>query len=286
MKFSYRFATFLFFFACTAFIAMAGFLVYQRVEKRQITLQLFLQNQIDIDRQILQQRDPLRELQGRIRSLLLRNASLEERKNFLVELKNLQDDFQAFWGSYETRYTATQRPFLRDILRTTQEGRLEAEEMQTVRDIKIRIDAYFAAIKTSPLLTTAQPVVDHNVLEAYLAGLTEKRNDIYESLNVLADTRFIFAQRIVFSISGENDRQRGFFTALFIGLSAAAVIAALLEHFFIHRPFGDIMLFLKDMSQGKRGQRLYFSSPIREIKESEEIINEFVSKSEEHEKEK
>lgn len=285
MKFSYRTATFLFFFACFAFIAAAGFLVYWRIEKRQIALQLFLQNQLDVDRQMLKQRDPLRETQGRVRSLLLRNAPLEERKNFLAELKNFQDDIQAFWGAYETRYAATQRPFLRDILQTTQESRLEEEELQTVRDIKMRIDAYFAAIKTSPFLLAPQPV-NGSAIDEYLVGLMEKRNDIYDALNALSDIRFIFAQRIVFFISGENDRQLGFFTALFIGLSALAILAAFMQHFFIHRPFGDIMLFLKDMSQGKRGQRLYFSSPIREIKESEEIINQFVGEAEAHEKEK
>jgi len=42
---------------------------------------------------------------------------------------------------------------------------------------------------------------------------------------------------------------------------------------------------LRDTSHGKKGQRLYFSSPIKEIKESEEIINKFVSKAEKHEQE-
>lgn len=54
---------------------------------------------------------------------------------------------------------------------------------------------------------------------------------------------------------------------------------------FLHKPFQDVILFLRDMRAGKRGQRLYFGTPIREVKESEEIINDFVAKAEEHERE-
>lgn len=259
--------------------------MHYRIQERQTILQFYLQNQIDVDRQILAQREPVREVNGRIRSLVLRNAALEERKNFLAEAKELQENIQKFWEAYETRYSAAQRPFLTSILAETQEARLEEEELQTVRSMRLRIDAYFGAIKISPFLNTAQPV-DNYALETYLGGLIERRNDIYDSLNALADIRYIFAQRIVFYISGENDRQQGFFNSIFISLGGLILVVTLLEYFYIHRPFGDIMSFLKDMSQGKRGQRLYFSSPIREIKESEEIINEFVNKAESHEQEK
>lgn len=151
-----------------------------------------------------------------------------------------------------------------------------------MREIQRAISRYFADMKLHLGLSGGNSVQNNF---AFFDRLDEEEAAIFQWINELSDIRYIFAQWIVFSVSGENDRQQGFFNTIFMGLGGFILMVALLEHFYIHRPFGDIMSFLKDMSQGKRGQRLYFSSPSREIKESEEIINEFVSKSEAHEKE-
>ncbi len=144
---------------------------------------------------------------------------------------------------------------------------------------------YKSSILTFLALSNGDSLAVQRHIE-FLEKLDREREEIYMSLDELADIRYIFSQRVIFYISGENDRQYGFFSTLFAFIFASILLLQILEYFYISKPFKDIILFLRDMSQGKKGQRLYFSSPIREIKESEEVINEIVRKTEEHEKEK
>ena len=147
------------------------------------------------------------------------------------------------------------------------------------------MNIYKSSILTYPALSNGDSLTIQRHIE-FLEKLDREREAIYLSLDELADIRYIFSQRVIFYISGENDRQYGFFSTLFAFIFASVLLLQIMEYFSISKPFKDIMLFLRDMSQGKRGQRLYFSSFVKEIKESEDIINEFVSKAEEHEKEK
>lgn len=283
MKFSYKLSTVLFFVLYLAPLAAVGFLVQYRIQERQITLQRYLQNQVDVDRQIIAHRAPLRNIHAPIHSFFLRGGSAEEGRRLLEFLREEQEKQEIFWKRYENAYAVGYRPFLREILEESQELNLIEEEARAVLEIQRAIDRYFTDMSSHPGLDKGNSLQNN---ELFFDRLDEEEAAIFQWINELADIRYIFAQRIVFSVGGENDRQTGFFNTIFTALSGILLIAMILEHFYIHRPFGDLMLFLKDMSQGKRGQRLYFSSPIREIKESEEIINEFVSKSEEHEKEK
>src|SRR3989338_2489106 len=107
--------------------------------------------------------------------------------------------------------------------------------------------------------------------------------EVYRFINQITDIRYVFAQRIIFYITGENSTQQGMFNTAFLGILFAVLTVGTVQYFIISRPLGDILMFLRDTSHGKKGQRLYFSSPIKEIKESEEIINKFVSKAEKHE---
>lgn len=233
---------------------------------------------------MIDQRTDLRSSHSYLRDILLRPDSVNGAER-LSRVKDIQDSAVKFWQKYETAYAANQRPFLITTLAQSQESHLVEEEAKVVREIRRSIDKYFAEILAYGDLQNPSK----NSLDAHVLFLKKVEGDLLSILGFideLSDIRFIYSQRVVFAVSGENERQQGFFTSVFIGLLAAIIIISTLEYFFIHRPFSDIMAFLRDMSQGKRGQRLYFSSPIREIKESEDIINTFVAKAEEHEKER
>lgn len=284
MSISYKHATLLFFLFYLLPIAVMGFFVRQRIQQQQVTLQLFLQNQIDIDRKILDQRATLRGIQPRVRSVLLNGGTTVEQKDVLNFVRGERDKMDKFWKQYESSYAAGERPVLQGVLRETQEMNLIDEEARVVSDIQIATDAYVAAVLAYPPLSGAAGFTtgDH---ARFLDSLDDKREVAYTHLNELADIRYIFGQRMVFLASGENAAAQGTFTAVFISLFLIVLVVSLLEYFFINRPLGDIILFLQDMREGKRGQRLYFSSPVREIKQSEHIINAFVSKAEAHEEE-
>lgn len=284
MKLSYRLTVLLFFFLAILPIALFWYFVQVRLEQGQLTLQLFLQNQVDVDRKILAKRATLRSVQPALRSFLLNGGTDGDRKRVVAESKKTQDEQEKFWKKYEADYAALQRPFLLGILKETQELNLAEEEAKTISDIQRKMNEYFSVIDEHLNLPglSGSSFLEHI---KFLEELDRKREVVYDSINELADIRYIFSQRIVFMVSGENERQNGFFSLVFAVIAFAAIIISILEYFFIHKPVSDIMAFLRDLAGGKRGQRLYFSSPIREIKESEEIINEFVSEAEEHQKE-
>jgi len=261
--------------------------VHERIEERAVTLQLFLKNQADVDRQIIAKRSELTNIQPKTRTAILGQAPKGALGDTILDVKEVHEDVQKFWQRYETTYLGRERPQLRAILESTQENQLLEEEAEAVRRIRRGIDTYIA--KINKFLVGEQekgvgPTLDERV--AFLEELTQNRNAIYQNMNQLADIRYIYAQRVIFSASGENERQRGVFTAIFAMLLASVFSVAVVEFFIIHRPFSDIMAFLRDLKEGKRGQRLYFSSLIREVKESEESINEFIGKAEEYEKER
>lgn len=284
MKLSYRFTVFLFFFLAILPIAVFWYFVQIRLEQRQLTLQLFLQNQIDIDRKILSERAILRSVQPVLRSFLLNSGINHDGKRAAAEIKEAEDNLEKFWKKYEANYAAGERPFLLGVLKETQELNLIEEEAKIVLDIQRKMNEYFSVI-AGRLNLPGLAVLSYAEHIKFLDELDGKREAIYDSLNELADVRYIFSQRMVFVVSGENDRQAGFFSLVFAIITFVVVITSIFEYFFIHKPVKDIMSFLRDLAQGKKGQRLYFSSPIREIKESEEIINAFVSEAEEHQKE-
>ncbi|MBU6414823.1 hypothetical protein KGQ34_01075 [Patescibacteria group bacterium] len=288
MKISYRSATILFFVFYLLPIVGMGYLVYQRIEQRQVALQLFLQNQVDVDRQIIVERERLRNIQPRIHSFLLKSGNADNDATALIgSVKDDAEKIKKFWERYDADYSASNRPFLRNILKENQETNLIDEEQDVVSAIQKNANLYFDSIFSSSLFVKADLAqASPRDIEMFLSALDAKRDSIFASINQLADIRYIYSQRSVFFINGENDKQQGFFNAIFISLFFIIFILHLLESFFIHKPFKDIMFFLKDMSEGKRGQRLYFSSPIREVKKTEEVINEFVDKAEQYEKEK
>lgn len=288
MKLSFKLSTFLFFLLYLLPVMVLGYFTAYRIEQRQVVLQRFLQSQVDVDRQIISQRARFHSVNFKIRAYLLAGKKGEPSPMPIV--RDELGKFKDFWKRYEGTYSVKNRPFLQDILERNQEANLISEETEVVSGIHKKADAYitlaasYAPLKDPATAAAAVVVVTDHI--PFIFSLDESRDDLYKSFDQLADIRYIFAQRVVFDVSGENERQYGFFVAIFVGLFAAVFVISVLEYFFIHKPFKDIMAFLRDMSQGKRGQRLYFSSPIKEIKESEEIINQFVSKAEEHEKEK
>ncbi len=283
MKLSFKQAQALFFVCLIVPVAGLWFLVANRIEERQIVLQRFLQNQIDIDRQIINQRQTLRTVHADIRSYLLAVVSGERKAPMRADVHDAIDSFEAFWKRYDTTYRAEHRPVLKEILAATQEARLVDEETETIRRLFRALAIYHAHINEYAPLDGGVRTEELGAFR-FLEQSDELRADIFDELNHLADIRYIFAQRTVFALSGENERQYGFFTAVFTALSAFLLVLLVVQHFSIFKPFRDIMAFLRDMKDGKRGQRLYFSSMVREIKESEEIINEFVDKAEQHEK--
>lgn len=283
MKLSYRIVTLLFFIAYLIPIAILGILFEIRVEQRQNTLQVFLKNQADVDRQIIAQRNSLRETHTKARQLLLfgRGAHEATAAGILRDLEKIEN----FWKRYESSYTARERPFLQDILKETQESALIEEEAATVQKIQTASVEYRTYLNSyPPFKGGGGGALQDNI--AFFDSLGIKRDAIYEQINNLVDLRYIFAQRIIFFASGESDRQQGLFGAIVIAVLVSIFALSIIEYFVIHKPFKDIMLFLKDLNQGKKGQRLYFSSIIKEVKESEEIINAYVGSAEEHEKEK
>lgn len=278
---SYRITIIIFFALFLMPVFGLGFLVKYRIEEREIALQRLLQNQIDIDRQIITQRAILRSIYPRIHSYLFKLNVRASEPNFLASIKDDFEKTEKFFKRYENTYMGEQRPFLKSILQKTEEENLVSEEAEIVRTVFKRLDVYRSSILADTPMVRSRGAPEE--LASFLSMLNDKESDVYKSFDNLADLRYIFGQRIIFSISGENDRQQGFFTAIFTVIISLIFIFLVIQYFFIHKPFKDIMLFLKDLSQGKRGQRLYFSSLIKEIKESEEIINTFVGEAEEHE---
>lgn len=155
------------------------------------------------------------------------------------------------------------------------------EEDQVLNDLSDHSSKYFASV-LSYYAQFKNGEINYNLL-IESNGLV---GDVLTDFNNLTDVRYIYQQRLILAMSGENDRQYGFFAVIFVMILSSIIILTILQVFFVYKPFGDIMMFLKDAKEGKRGQRLYFSSYIKEIKESEEIINSFVEAAEEHAKEK
>lgn len=260
-------------------IASMGYFVRQRIEQRQVTLQLFLQTQIDVDRQMIVQRDILRDTLTKARSYLLSANSDIERKLILGSIKEDLEKFNKFWVKYRDNYSGRHRPILQKVLSQSQELNLIEEESDLVDGIDRETKVYLS------YLLSYLPVSIGNESK-FLDELNKRRQNVFVFLNNLTDVRYIFSQRVVFFISDENDRQQGLFTSIFIFLFFSSLVLFILEYLFIHKPIKDILLFLQEASRGKNGQRLYFSSIVKEIKESEDVINKFIDKVEEHEKER
>lgn len=280
---SYKKSIAIFFILYIVPIIVIGYFVTRRIQARQVITQLFLQNQIDVDRKILTQHGILRDVQPKLRQAIAPKATAAERGTLLGDIKDDQDNFRKFWQKYEANYSGGSRPFLKSILAETQELNLLEEEDAKVKTIQVQADAYFNKILSHPVFRGAGNLSAEENFEL-LYEVNEFRNTVFGTLNDLADIRYIFAQRTVFFISSENTAQQGTFNTIFIAIILSIFAVAIVEYFILLRPLGDIMLFLSDLSAGKRGQRLYFSSPISEIKKSEDIINDFVDKAEEHEK--
>jgi hypothetical protein len=282
MKISYKKAIVIFLVLYILPAAVMGVFVNRRIQQRQLAIQLFLQNQVDIDRKTLTVSGTLRDVQPKLRRAILGSANAAEQKNIMAQIKDDRETFSKFWEQYRANYSAKNRPFLLNILAESQELNLVEEEAQTLDAIKLTADDYFASIFNHPLFQNGSNLGAEANLR-FLDDMTDKRLNIYDQMNKLADIRYIFAQRVVFFVSGENAAQQGVFNTIFVGIILVSLMVALIQYFVLLRPVGDIMLFLSDLAQGKRGQRLYFSSPIKEIKQSEEIINNFVEAAEKHE---
>lgn len=280
MKIHYKTANWIFLFLYLLPIMAIGVFVQQRIQRSLITAQQFMQNQVDIDRKILTYRGYLRTVQPVIRSALLKEEEeVKSAKNFAAEKRQ---DIDKFWKTYETSYMASERPFLRSILAESQELNLIEEEERVIKEIKRNLDNYFTALLSYSGLNSGSGLkIDDHI--RFFDELDIKRDAVYDSMNQLTDLRYIFSQRIVFFITSQAGSQEAIFNAIFITLALMIIVIAVFQHFYIHRPLGDIMLFLKDTKAGQRRQRLYFSSPIKEIKESEEIINDIIETAEEHE---
>ncbi|MBI2591775.1 MAG: hypothetical protein HYW34_03815 [Candidatus Brennerbacteria bacterium] len=271
MKFSYKIINWIFIFLYILPVAAIGFFLQQRVQQSLEAAQLFMQNQIDVDRKIITNRGYLRQVSPVIHQALLK-GEVQEIKNAETFAAEKRDELDKFWKFYENNYTAQNRPFLKNILTETQELNLIEEESHTVKEIQNLLDSYFVKIFSN-----------NNDRINYFEELDDKREKIYDAFNNLADIRYIFAQRIIFNITSQVGAQEAMFNLIFALLILIIIIIAVFQHFYIHRPLGDIMLFLKDMKAGQRRQRLYFSTPVKEIKESEEIINDIIETAEEHE---
>src|SRR3989338_4380524 len=103
MKLSYRFSVFIFFMAALLPIVAFWYAVQARLEQRQLTLQLFLQNQIDVDRKILSERVLLRSVSPAVRSFLLKGSENgKSEKQIAGFVKEAQDELEKFWKKYET----------------------------------------------------------------------------------------------------------------------------------------------------------------------------------------
>lgn len=286
MRISYKLIISVFFFLYLLPIFAAGVLVYNRIQERQATLQLFLQNQVDVDRKILEQIAQLRQVSPAVREFLLKTEYTESsRKRLTALLDDAENGLRNFFKRYETQYAGEHRPLLQSVLIATQELNLLEEEKILIASLDRKVGEHFEFLRVY-LRASKLEVSSISQHAEFLERANEIQGTIYSSLNELADIRYIYGQRIVFFISGENDRQQGFFNTLFIFLVAFMVLSSVLEYFYIHKPFRDIMDFLKDSARGTHGERLYFSTPVKEIKESEEIINKVISVAEKHEREK
>ena len=280
MKLHYKTANWIFLFLYLLPVAAMGLFVQQRVQSGLATAQLFMQNQIDVDRKIIAMRGNLRAVQPAIRQALLdgKEEKIKSAKAFALEK---QEDIDNFWNVYESSYSVKERPFLLNILAETQESNLISEEAQTLKSIRRLLDNYFVAVSA---IDSNRNLNNNDIAIAeFFNNLDNKREEIYAAFNNLADLRYIFAQRIVFYITSQAGAQEAIFNSIFITLALTIIIIAVFQYFYINRPLGDIMLFLKDIKAGQRRQRLYFSSPIKEIKETEEILNDIIEAAEEHE---
>lgn len=284
MKISYRAATFIFAFFYVGLVGGMGLLAVERIRVSEIALQRFLQEQVDVDRQIVSQRASLDNINRRIWSRILGASDTAGDISFLSAITQDIGRSQKFWQKYETHYAAEARPDLVSVLADSQELDLVEEERLAVREIQEVMKQYVEDVRGYyESLRGADARIENRAV--FSSGLDGRMTTLNDRFDALADTRFIFAQRIIAVASATGESQRSAFTTTFVVLTALIFMFALLEYFFIHKPFQDVILFLRDMRFGKRGQRLYFGTPIREIKESEEIINEFVAKAEEHERE-
>lgn len=258
-------------------LGLAIGIVQRRLEQRQSSLQLFLRNQLDIDRKIIDQRRLLGSVEPKLRGFLFGTDDFTNKKEFIAYIQEVQEKINDFWQRYRSNFIASKRPFLLNILEKNQELDLIEKEEFVVNELRRKSEGLLVTIRLYVEPTTNDPPPNH---ASFLGGLDEQTSTILDKFDQLADLRYIFGQRVVFVISGENDRQYGFFNSLFVMLLAVSLLFIILQYFFIYHPLSDIMAFLKDLKDGKRGQRLYFSSPVREIKESEEIINTLVSEAE------
>lgn len=285
MKISYKSAVVFLFIFYLVPVVLIGYLTRYRIGQRQISLQLFFKNQTDIDRQIANQRNLLRQIQPRLRSFLLLDSVVNSTESPIASVKADLEKFDKFWAKYEATFSGEQQPFLKEVLKNSQELNLIDEELASLQAISREKGEYLAAILAYPPFK-GEKGYDRQDYAEFLQSLDKQREEIYSATDELMDIRYIFNQRTIFYISGENDKQQGFFNVIFVFLSFIILALLITEYFIFHKPFGDIINFLRDKKEGKRGQRLYFSSFIKEIKQSEEIINEIVSEAEEHEKER
>lgn len=121
MMSSYKLITLFFFVLYLIPVAAVGILVQYRIQERQVTLQRYLQNQVDVDRQIIARRGSVREIHAPIHAFFLRGGSAEEGKQLLEVLREEQEKQDQFWKRYESVYSSEHRPFLLGILEESQE---------------------------------------------------------------------------------------------------------------------------------------------------------------------
>lgn len=281
MRISFKNATYLILVIYILPLLVVGFFVSQRLEERQVLLTKFLQNQANVDKEIASTRTLLFRINNQVRGTALNNAA---GKSTAVSLEAVKADikkFQDFVTKYQERYSANSRPLLLEVLEDSQEMNLVEEETRILESLSSDSAKYFASALDYYTQFKIGEVNYNLLIESN--GLV---GDVLEDFNKLSEVRYIFEQRLILAMSGENERQYGFFMAIFVIMFASIIVLNIFQFFFIYKPFGDIMMFLKDAKEGKKGQRLYFSSRIKDIKESEEAINKFVGEAEEFEKKK
>lgn len=130
-------------------------------------MQRYLQNQVDVDRQIIAHRAPLRNIHAPIHSFFLRGSSAEEGRRLLEFLREEQKKQDVFWKRYENAYAAGHRPLLRGILEESQETNLIEEEARVVLEIQRAVDRYFTDMRSHPGLDKGNSLQNN---EPFLIG--------------------------------------------------------------------------------------------------------------------
>src|SRR3989344_2763523 len=262
MKISLKNTNIIFFVSFIIPILIMGLFVSKRIGQQQISAQLFLQNQVDVERKIIGVREILRETQSKIRNTLLNSSNGQQLRDARFSISEDRRKLDEFWKKYNSSFLASERPFLLSILEKTKETNLIDEETEALNAILKAQDQYFQAIITRLDQEIALGNSGNQDRVRFLENVEQLRMEVYRFINQITDIRYVFAQRIIFYITGENSTQQGMFNTAFLGILFAVLTVGTVQYFIISRPLGDILMFLRDTSHGKKGQRLYFSSPI------------------------